>query len=417
MKTILTLAVVIIASVAWPVAASGQGSPQDESTPLVFEYQGLVPPEVVDALETAARSAIEDAAREPQVHAAAYNLLGICYYLRGRYEPALENFDQAIDIEPRRAAFYSNRGIIHRRLGNFDQAQADYQQALTLDPQNNYAHNNLGWLLLLQSQDQSPHTYDPRMAEQAIEQLLDSQLPLASVNLTAAYLLIDDIDAARAALPDDDPEMLFVTRQCLLVNAGELARVAGNWSRARQLYEQAYELGQRRNLPPADPRLNGAAGTNADNPWILQRLGLAEYALADYTNAQLHLTMAAEIFNGDIAGRYAAIMAHLAQRHTNPQAVFNTDIETPASWIDALELYTAGRISQRRLNLMAGDDDQNAQAAKTCEMHFFIAQQLRLDNQLDQADQHLRQCVATGLANTKLEISIAAAQLQHSDDR
>ena len=415
MKTILTSALLIIAFIAWPAAAAESTAPA-EPTPLVFEYQGLVAPEVLDQIETVARQALDDTTGNLQVYAAAYNLLGICDYLRGRYQPALENFDQAIEIQPGRAAFYSNRGIVHRRLGDWPQAQADYQQALTLEPQNNFAHNNLGWLLLLQSQNQSPYNYDSELAGQAVSQLQRSQLPLAQVNLTAAYLLLNDIDDAQQTLPDHDPLMLTVTRQCRLVNAGELARVADNWPRARQLYQQAYELGRPQNLPPMDTRLNNRTATNADNPWILQRLGLAEYALADYSNAELHLTMAAEIFDNHIAGRYAAIMAHLAQRHIDPEATFNTDIENAATWIDALELYTAGQISQRRLDLMAPDDDETAQAAKTCEMHFFIAQQLRLDNQLDQANQHLQQCLETELPNTKLEVSLAAAQLQRNVD-
>ena len=410
MKTTLTSALLILASIVWTANA------QEAPAPLVYEYQGLVAPVILDQLEAAAGAALVDPASDRQVHAAAYNLLGICDYLRGLYEPALENFNRAIDIEPGRAAFYSNRGIIHRRLGDWPQAQADYQRALNLDPQNDYAQNNLGWLQLLQSQNESPYNYDADLADQAVDQLRSSQLPLAQVNLSAAYLLLNDIDAAEQTLPDYDPQLLRVTGQCLLINAGELARIDGNWVGSRRDYQQAYDIGRDQNLPPMDARLNNRNATNADNPWILQRLGLAEYALEDYSNAELHLTMAAEIFDGHIAGRYAAIMAHLAQRNINPEATFSTEVETALTWIDALELYMAGQISERRLTLMAPDDDENAQAAKTCEMHFYIAQQLLIENETEQASEHLRQCIETELPSTKLEVSLAAAQLQNVEN-
>jgi tetratricopeptide (TPR) repeat protein len=57
------------------------------------------------------------------------------YYLkRGKYDHAIKNFDQAIQIDPVHAQSYYNRSLAFRALGKTAQADADLAKARQLDP-------------------------------------------------------------------------------------------------------------------------------------------------------------------------------------------------------------------------------------------------------------------------------------------
>ena len=60
----------------------------------------------------------------------AYNNRGVVYTKRGQDELALEDFNKAISIRPRYADALNNRGVIYKRKGMFDLALRDYVEAL-----------------------------------------------------------------------------------------------------------------------------------------------------------------------------------------------------------------------------------------------------------------------------------------------
>jgi len=57
---------------------------------------------------------------------------------RGRHqrkpERAIEDFSQAIDLEPSRAEFWLHRGDARARLSDWDGAIADYSESIRLEP-------------------------------------------------------------------------------------------------------------------------------------------------------------------------------------------------------------------------------------------------------------------------------------------
>ena len=72
----------------------------------------------------------------------AYNNLGFAYYMKKDYDKALSNCDKAILISPANAEAYNNRGLIHQNRDEPDQAMSDYDQAIALKPSYAVAHNN-----------------------------------------------------------------------------------------------------------------------------------------------------------------------------------------------------------------------------------------------------------------------------------
>lgn len=70
--------------------------------------------------------------------------IGVYNTQQGKYEQALENFTQAIKLEPDFAAVYSNRCLVHIQLQDYEKAIQDCSQTLELNPNNSAAYLNRG---------------------------------------------------------------------------------------------------------------------------------------------------------------------------------------------------------------------------------------------------------------------------------
>lgn len=76
--------------------------------------------------------------------AAIYNNRGYAYNMLAEYLLALQDFNQAIALQPNLAYAYNNRGLALHRLGMSAEGGADIEHSLRLDNQNAYAYRNLG---------------------------------------------------------------------------------------------------------------------------------------------------------------------------------------------------------------------------------------------------------------------------------
>ena len=76
--------------------------------------------------------------------AIAYSNRGSAYYNLGENRRAIEDFDQALRIDPGFAIAYSNRGLAYNNLGEHRRAIEDYDQAIRIDPGLAAAYNNRG---------------------------------------------------------------------------------------------------------------------------------------------------------------------------------------------------------------------------------------------------------------------------------
>eukprot|EP00752_Nemacystus_decipiens_P019541 g17597.t1 len=64
----------------------------------------------------------------------AYNMRGTAYGQEGRYNDALQDFNQALALNPNFYQALANRALVHRELGNQSQALADYTAAIAANP-------------------------------------------------------------------------------------------------------------------------------------------------------------------------------------------------------------------------------------------------------------------------------------------
>jgi spermidine synthase len=75
----------------------------------------------------------------------AYNSSGTAYAKLGQYQRAIEDFNQAIRLEPDDALAYNSRGFAYNQLGQYQLAVKDFNQAIRLEPDDALAYNSRGF--------------------------------------------------------------------------------------------------------------------------------------------------------------------------------------------------------------------------------------------------------------------------------
>ena len=73
---------------------------------------------------------------------------GIAYYDQGEFDEAIEEFTEAIELDPEYAIAYYNRGWAYDEKGEYDEAIADYNKAIELDPELDVAYFTRGFLYM-----------------------------------------------------------------------------------------------------------------------------------------------------------------------------------------------------------------------------------------------------------------------------
>jgi Flp pilus assembly protein TadD len=76
--------------------------------------------------------------------AEAYNKRGNAYRNNGDYDKAIEEFNQALRLNPNYAEAYSNRGAAWGATGDYDKAIEDFSEAIRLNPDYANAYYNRG---------------------------------------------------------------------------------------------------------------------------------------------------------------------------------------------------------------------------------------------------------------------------------
>jgi len=87
---------------------------------------------IVDVVIEGCTAVIQSNQDPPQKLATAFDNRGVAYRLKGEYDHALQDYEQAIRLNPDNANAYNNLGVIYRIKGDYDRAIADYDEAIWL---------------------------------------------------------------------------------------------------------------------------------------------------------------------------------------------------------------------------------------------------------------------------------------------
>ena len=77
--------------------------------------------------------------------ASAYNNRGLAYINLGEHRRGIENYNEALRLDPGYALAYYNRGTFYYGLGEYRRAIEDFDEALRLDPGFALAYHNRGY--------------------------------------------------------------------------------------------------------------------------------------------------------------------------------------------------------------------------------------------------------------------------------
>jgi tetratricopeptide (TPR) repeat protein len=125
-QTTKTISSIVAAcAVLLPTAASAQSSTNWSQC---LGLEGPIVDTVIDGC-----TAIIQSGQEPREKlATAFDNRGVAYRRKGEYDRALQDYEQAIRLNPSNATAYNNRGIIYRIKNEYARAISDYDEAIWL---------------------------------------------------------------------------------------------------------------------------------------------------------------------------------------------------------------------------------------------------------------------------------------------
>lgn len=98
----------------------------------------------LEAMEAALRRRADENPADP----AAWAQLGHLYFDAGRYEDAIQAYQEALERDPENGDLWTDLGVMHRRSGNPQQALESFDRAISLSPRHEIARFNRGIVLL-----------------------------------------------------------------------------------------------------------------------------------------------------------------------------------------------------------------------------------------------------------------------------
>jgi lipoprotein NlpI len=126
--------------------------------------------------------------------AEAYVKRSIAHALKGQSDRAIEDLDQAIRLNPNYAQAFYNRGTAYDRKGQFDRAIEDFDQAIRLNP------NNVAAFLDRGNEYRAQGDFDRAIADYSEGIRLDPRLTFVLLNRGVAYYYVGSLPKALADL-------------------------------------------------------------------------------------------------------------------------------------------------------------------------------------------------------------------------
>jgi len=163
--------------------------------------------------------------------AEAFKAVGLAYMYKGWYDKALEAYGKAIERNPNYFAAIGNIGYVYREIGVYDAALPWQKKMVVLNPTNASAYANLG--------DTYRRLDDLGKAEQSFYKAMELQPDLGFSYYAVALLYVTQGKEQQALEQVEQLVSIDPNDAGILEWAGQIQGYMGNFSQARQYYQQS----------------------------------------------------------------------------------------------------------------------------------------------------------------------------------
>jgi len=127
MRALMAVALMAVTTMMLPAALRAQ---QSDERSRCFAREGVSPEQKLESCT----AVIQSRGQTPQGLVAALNSRGNVHLSNRNYDRAIDDYNEAIRLDPKYAIGFNNRGLAYQRKGQTDRAIEDYDEAIRLNP-------------------------------------------------------------------------------------------------------------------------------------------------------------------------------------------------------------------------------------------------------------------------------------------
>jgi tetratricopeptide (TPR) repeat protein len=186
-------------------------------------------------------------------NATNYNMIGLCHLRKKQYDKALANFDRALDLVPLFTDARNTRGATYLEMGQYHLAEVDFMAVLgdSTYPHLKQVHYNLGLTYLERSQLGS--------AEDHFRRAIVPPDPVYDAYLRLAELMQRHGELERAETLLEEAMLNFPERPKISLELGRILILMGREDEARPHLEKVIENQPNSDLAASARTLLGAS--------------------------------------------------------------------------------------------------------------------------------------------------------------
>jgi tetratricopeptide (TPR) repeat protein len=127
MRLTAAVALTAVITIVLPTAVCAQ---QSDERRRCFASEAVTPQQKLESCTLL----IEAGGQTPQTRVGAFNSRGNVHLSQRNYDRAIDDYNEAIQLDPTYAIGFNNRGLAYQRKGEIDRAIEDYDVAIRLNP-------------------------------------------------------------------------------------------------------------------------------------------------------------------------------------------------------------------------------------------------------------------------------------------